>query len=101
MDINSYASQKLRELRIKKRISQQELAEELGITQQQIARFENNKRQFKQDFLFKVAEYFNVSINYFFPETNNNDLDKIISDKVQLLNDEQKKKVIDMIEIIK
>ena len=67
MKINEYAAAKLKELRIKKNLTQEELADELGITQQQIARYENNQRQFKQDFLFKLAEYFKVSINEFFP----------------------------------
>lgn len=67
MNINKYASNKLKELRTQKNLTQEELAEELGVTQQQIARYENNKRQFKQDFLFKLADYFQVSINDFFP----------------------------------
>lgn len=67
MDINQYAANKLKELRMSKRLTQEELAEDLGITQQQIARYENNQRKFKQDFLFKLAEYFEISINDFFP----------------------------------
>ena len=70
MDANSFAAKKLKELRIKKNLTQEELAEELGITQQQVARYENNKRQFKQDFLFKLADYFKISINEFFPKIN-------------------------------
>lgn len=67
MNINQYAANKLKELRTAKNMTQEELAEELNITQQQVARYENNLRQFKQDFLFKLAEYFKVSINDFFP----------------------------------
>lgn len=100
MDINKYASMKLRELRMQKHISQKELAEELGITQQQVARFENNRRKFKQDFLYKLASFFDVSINDFFPY-NENDYNKIIMAKVNTLTDEQKQKVINMIDIIK
>lgn len=70
-DINKYAAEKLKSLRSKKNITQKELAEELNVTQQQIARYENNRRQFKQDFLFKLADYFNVSINDFFPPIKN------------------------------
>lgn len=69
MDINNFASEKLKELRLKKNITQEELAEELNMTQQQIARYENGQRYFKQDLLFKLANYFNVSINDFFPPT--------------------------------
>lgn len=70
MDINKYAADKFKELRMKKNLTQEQLAEELNVTQQQVARYENNMRQFKQDFLFKLAEYFGVSINDFFPPLN-------------------------------
>ena len=69
MEINKYCANKLRELRERKNITQQELADDLHINQQQIARYENNQRQFKQDLLFTLANYFKVSINEFFPPT--------------------------------
>lgn len=89
IDVNKYAAQKLKDLRIKKNLTQEQLAEELHITQQQVARYENNIRQFKQDFLFKLSEYFNVSINVFFPPINNK-LSK--EQEQQLLNDVLKRK---------
>lgn len=79
MNINEYASKKLKELRIQKNLTQEELAKNLNISQQQIARYENNQRQFKQDFLFVLAEYFEVSVNEFFPP--------IISNASEALND--------------
>lgn len=69
MDINKYAAEKLKELRQRKSLTQEELAEELGITQKQISRYENGDRNFKQELLFQLATYFNVSINDFFPPT--------------------------------
>ena len=69
MDINKYAAEKLKELRNRRNLTQEELAENLGINQQQIARYENGLRYFKQEFLFTLASYFNVSINEFFPPT--------------------------------
>lgn len=69
MDINKYAAEKLKELRQRKNLTQEELAEELGITQKQISRYENGDRNFKQELLFQLATYFNVSINDFFPPT--------------------------------
>lgn len=67
IDANKYCAEKLKSLRNSKNLTQKELAEELNITQQQVARYENNMRQFKQDFLFKLADYFKISINDFFP----------------------------------
>jgi transcriptional regulator with XRE-family HTH domain len=66
MNNNDYASKQLKKLRTRKNLTQGELAEELGVTQQQIARYENGKRNFKQDFLIKLSEYFNVPISNFF-----------------------------------
>ena len=63
MDVNKFCADTLKKLREQRNLTQTELAEELGITQQQVARYENNLRQFKQDFLFKLAESFKVSIN--------------------------------------
>lgn len=68
MEDNEYASKKLKKLRIRKNLTQQELAEELGITQKQISRYEKGERNFKQDFLVKLSEYFNVPISEFFSE---------------------------------
>lgn len=86
MDINKFAAEKLKKLRMMKNLTQEELAEELEITQQQIARYENGLRQFKQEFLFKLANYFNVSINDFFPPLNfdNAEIIDISYDRVQI-----------------
>lgn len=81
MDLNKFASDKLKELRVNKFLTQEELAENLNITQQQVARYENNQRQFKLDFLFQLAEYFNISINEFFPSINTYTSD-FLSDKM-------------------
>jgi len=102
MDINKYAAKKLKELRIQRNLTQEKLAEELNINQQQIARYENNLRQFKQDFLYQLAEYFNVSINYFFPNENhlkNND-DLQLLEQISNLSDEKKKMLKDFLKII-
>lgn len=112
MDINKYASDKLKELRNRQNLTQEQLGEDLGITQQQIARYENNLRQFKQDFLFQLADYFNVSINEFFPDTTNkkqnNHYKQVLKDKGLMddndnINEESLNKLLkiaDMIEAL-
>lgn len=81
LDVNKYCAEKLKKLRLSKNLTQKELAEELGVTQQQIARYENNLRMFKQDFLFQLANYFQVSINDFFPPVFGN-TSNILEDKM-------------------
>ena len=66
-NINKYIGNKIREFRLKKNITQEELAEFLNTTSQTVSRYEIGDRKTNQDILFKLAEYFNVSINDFFP----------------------------------
>ena len=55
---------KLKELRKKKRISQQRLATELNMNQSTISRYENVSRQADYDTLIKFADYFGVTLDY-------------------------------------
>ncbi len=71
-NINLFIGKKIKELRIKKNITQEELGEYLDTTSQTISRYESGKLKTNQDILFKLAEYFNVSINDFFPPLSNN-----------------------------
>lgn len=70
MEINKYIGSKIREFREKRNLTQDDLAEYLKTTAQTISRYEIGDRKTPQDVLFKLANYFNVSINTFFPITN-------------------------------
>lgn len=67
MDINKYIGEKIRTFRQSKNINQEELAEYLGVSTQAVSRYELGDRKTDNDVLFKLADYFNVSINDFFP----------------------------------
>ena len=67
MDVNKYIGNKIRELREKRNLTQEEIAEYLDTTAQTVSRYEIGDRKTNQDILFKLAEYFKVSINDFFP----------------------------------
>lgn len=67
MDINKYIGNKIRNLREQRNLTQEEIAEYLNTTPQTISRYEIGDRKTNQDLLFKLAEYFKVSINDFFP----------------------------------
>lgn len=67
MDINKYIGNKIRNLREQRSLTQEEIAEYLNTTPQTISRYEIGDRKTNQDILFKLAEYFKVSINDFFP----------------------------------
>lgn len=55
---------RIKELRLKKGISQRQLAKEIGISEQSISKYEHNKRNPKIDKLQKLANYFGVSVSY-------------------------------------
>lgn len=71
MDVNKYIGEKIKRFRTSKNLTQQEVGEYLGTTSQTVSRYENGILQTNQDVLFKLADFFNISINDFFPPINN------------------------------
>ncbi|MBQ7034176.1 MAG: helix-turn-helix transcriptional regulator [Clostridia bacterium] len=55
---------RLRELRKAKHISQLKLAIDLNMNQNTISRYENSEREPGINELIKIADYFNVSVDY-------------------------------------
>lgn len=62
---------RLKELRKKKRITQQRLAIELNMEQNTISRYENEVREADYRSLIAIADYFQVSIDYLLERTDN------------------------------
>lgn len=60
---------RLLELRKSRKLTQSELAHKLDLTQQAYARYENCQRQPDFDTLIRIANYFNVSIDYLLGRT--------------------------------
>ena len=67
---------RLKELRKKKGISQLRLATELNTTQNTISRYETGEREPGIDELIKIADYFNVSVDYLIGRTENPKLNR-------------------------
>ena len=55
---------RLKELRKEKKLTQEELAGEIGVSKITILRWENGERQIKPDKAKELAKYFNVSVGY-------------------------------------
>lgn len=55
---------RLKELRKEKGITQLQLALELNMSQNTISRYETGERQAGYDELIRIADYFNVSIDF-------------------------------------
>lgn len=62
---------RLRFLRKKKHITQQRLAIDLDMNQNTVSRYESGKRQADYETLIKIADYFDVSLDYLLERTNN------------------------------
>jgi len=56
--------QRLRELRLKRNLSQEEVARHIGITRSAYSHYEINNRQPVYETLIKLADFFDVSIDY-------------------------------------
>lgn len=67
---------RLKELRKKKGISQLRLATELNTTQNTISRYETGEREPGIDELIKIADYFNVSVDYLIGRTENSKMNR-------------------------
>lgn len=62
---------RLKELRKQKGISQLKLALDLSMNQNTISRYETGEREADYKTLIKIADYFNVSIDYLLDRTDN------------------------------
>lgn len=61
---------RLKELRRKRKISQLKLALDLNMNQNSISRYENCEREADYETLVKIADYFNVSLDYLLGRTD-------------------------------
>lgn len=67
---------KLKDLRIDNDLYQKEVASILKITRQQYGLYETGKRDIPIDLLIKLADFYNVNINYILNRTNKKELDR-------------------------
>lgn len=63
-------SEKLYELRKKSALSQEQLAEQLGVSRQAISKWESGKAVPETDTLVSISKYFDVSLDYLMKEGN-------------------------------
>lgn len=67
---------RLKELRQKRRISQVKLAMDLEMCQNTVSRYENGSHEADYKTLIRIADYFNVSIDYLLERTDNPEVNK-------------------------
>ena len=67
---------KLKKLRKARKISQLKLAMDLNMNQNTISRYETGEREADYSSLIKIADYFDVSIDYLLERTDNPKMNK-------------------------
>lgn len=67
---------RLKEIRKQNGISQLKLALDLNMSQNTISRYETGEREPGINELIKIADYFNVSVDYLLERTNNPEIQK-------------------------
>lgn len=75
----------LKELRKKKDETQKEIADKLGITQFTYCNYEKGKTEPDINLLIKLANYYNVSLDYLCGRTWNNQIGYIPEDKKEVV----------------
>lgn len=78
MNYRKIFSEKLVFLRESTGITQQQLADELGITRQSLSLYEKSERTINIELLAKIADFFNVSTDYLMGRTDTATLDENI-----------------------
>ncbi|HTQ14391.1 MAG TPA: helix-turn-helix transcriptional regulator [Rhizomicrobium sp.] len=64
--IDEHVGRRLQVLRKSSGVSQQKLAEQLGVTYQQVQKYEGGTNRVSTAFLLRVAQMFTVPLDYFF-----------------------------------
>lgn len=62
---------RIKDLREDADMKQSELAETIGITQQSLSRYEREETEPPKEVWIKLANYFNVTVDYIMAKTNN------------------------------
>lgn len=89
-----------REIRKENNLSQQEIAKILEIDQKTYSNYENNKTEPTISSIIKMADYFDVSLDYLVGRQYNNNIGHITTDENELICDYRKLNQINKIKIL-
>ena len=92
---------RLKQLRIKKNIKQQDLAKALNVTKQSVSNWENGKRLPNIEILILLADFYNCSLDYLVGRELKEDNLKTINTLVSDLGPSSYNEVISILNILK
>ena len=81
----SHTINRLKELRKEKKLTQEELAQDIGVSKITILRWENGERQIKPEKAQQLADYFGVSVGYLLGYEEAKTLENILKDAEEYL----------------
>ncbi|MCK8098671.1 helix-turn-helix domain-containing protein [Bacillus sp. 2CMS4F] len=76
-------STKIKKLREEKKMKQQEVADKLGIARTTYASYEQGKREPDHETLIKIADYYNVTIDFLLRGESQETQDKIFNEEAR------------------
>ncbi|GGF89384.1 helix-turn-helix domain-containing protein [Paenibacillus abyssi] len=98
---------RLRELRLKKSISQEEVARQIGITRSAYSHYEINNRQPVYETLIKLAALFDVTLDYIIGGESSKQENTIMPDTIEIIrllnnmdHDKRKRSIDQMMKVI-
>lgn len=102
---------RLKDLRTRTKLRQEDVATKIGIARTTYAMYEQNKREPDNETLQKLADYFDVSIDYLLGRNNNSSPDKNYSKQpefeslffyeLEKLSEEDKKKALEHVRYLR
>lgn len=99
---------KIRDLRCKNNLTQQELSKILGVSKSSISLYENEKMNPEDDIKIKIVDYFNVTLDELFGRkigvNINNNLEEGLLNALkdwETLSNESKKSIINFINFVR
>lgn len=100
--LKNYFAENLKYLREKNKMSQEKLAEKLGVELGAISHWENKRREPKMEMVLKIANFFNVNENIIFKdlrkENSNIDEYAVLFNKYKELDEDDKELIKNLIE---
>lgn len=84
LDLSKFVGNKIREYRKKKKMTQKQLGDQIGVKHNTVSDYENGKISPEQDSLFSLSKALEVSVDDFFPA---HDGDKLLDRAVRLSDD--------------
>ncbi len=89
--MNKITGENLKRLRKKRNITQVRLATEIGISQEAISSFENKGTNMKIEYLIKIADFLNTTVDYIIERTNN---DSPLGEIIREINDNNQEELL-------